>query len=135
MITKKQISYFNRARNAALASNHPQYKLGAVVVFKHQVISVGSNNFHKSHPKQVELNKLRFDADCKNSIHAELAALLPVINKYDLSTATIYVYREHANGTLAMARPCKGCMSLIRGCGIKKVYYTTCDGYAEETIL
>ena len=65
-------------------------------------------------------------------LHAEVAALLPVINKFDLSEAVVYIYRENKLGQLAMCRPCKGCMSFIKACGIKKIYYTTYDGYAEE---
>lgn len=53
-------------------------------------------------------------------LHAEIAALLPVINKFDLSQAVIYVYRENKLGQLAICRPCKGCMSFIKACGIKK---------------
>lgn len=135
MVTKSELSYFRLAKNVMMTSNHPQYKLGAVIVHKHQVISTGTNNFYKSHPKQVELNKKRFDAECKGSIHAEVAALLPLINRVDLSRATIYVYREHVDGTLAMARPCKGCMSILRECGIKKIYYTTDKGFAKEVLI
>ena len=134
-MTKSELSYFRVAKNTALSSNHPRYKLGAVVVHKHQIISTGSNNFYKSHPMQVELNKKRFDAQIRGAIHAEVAALLPLINKVDLSNATIYIYREHKDGTLAMSRPCKGCMSIIRECGIRKIYYTTDKGFAKEVLI
>lgn len=46
--------------------------------------------------------------------------------------AVLYLYRENKLGELAMCRPCKECMSFIRACAIKKIYYTTYDGYAEE---
>ena len=52
----------------------------------------------------------------------------------DLSNAAIYVYRVHKNGTLAMSRPCPSCMQLIKDVGIKRVFYTTENGYVYEKI-
>lgn len=63
-----------------------------------------------------------------------MSALIPLINKEDLSRASIYVYRQLKDGSLGMCRPCKACMALIKNLGIRKVYYTTYDGYAEEYI-
>ena len=131
-MTKKQISYFRQAKYASENSDFPRIHIGAVVVNKHNIISSGCNKQTKTHRLQVELNKKRFSPDSVGKLHAEVCALLPVINKVDLSDATIYVYREDRKGNLALCRPCKACMSLIKACGIKKIYYTTYDGYAEE---
>ena len=68
--------------------------------------------------------------------HAEFAALLPLIRKrVDLTGATIYVYRETADKKLAMARPCPRCMSLIKKYGIKRIKYSTPDGFAVERVF
>ena len=44
------------------------------------------------------------------------------------------MYREHKDGTLAMARPCSRCLAVIKSLGIRKIKYTTEDGYASETL-
>ena len=131
-MTKRQLRYFNQAKEVAQQSDFPRVHIGAIVVYKHQVISKGCNTSSKTHRIQSQLNRKRFNANSSGMLHAEVAALLPVINKFDLSQAVIYVYRENKLGELAMCRPCKGCMSFIKACGIRKIYYTTYDGYAEE---
>lgn len=131
-MTKRQLNYFRQARDASYMSDFPRVHIGAVVVHKHKIISKGCNSGRRTHKIQAELNKKRFSEDSSGMLHAEVAALLPVVNKVDLTGATIYVYRENMLGDIAMCRPCNGCMSFIRACGIKKIYYTTQDGYAEE---
>ena len=55
---------------------------------------------------------------------------------YDLSKAKLYVYREtKKTHKLAMSRPCNACMAQIKAMGIRRIYYTTDDGYCEETIV
>lgn len=134
MKNKQQI-FFNAAKEVSKLSNHPRAKLGCVVVEHGRIISSGHNSFTKTHPLQKKLDKIRFDEDSTAKVHAEVAALLPLINsRIDLNKASIYVYRAYKNGELACARPCAGCMSLIKQCGIKKVYYSTSDGYAVEDL-
>ena len=52
----------------------------------------------------------------------------------DFSKVEIYTHRRRANGSLSMARPCPSCMALIKDLGIKKIWYTTEDGYACEFV-
>ena len=134
-MTKTQSSFFRVAKNVSELSDFPRVKIGAVVVNKHRIISSGYNSKHKTHRLQAEYNKERFDGYSSGMIHAEMSALLPLINRVDLSKATLYVYREQKNGELGMCRPCKACMAIIKELGIKKIHYTTPDGYAEEYIL
>ena len=91
---------------------------------------------YKSHPRQKELNKYRFDDTdvCKHHIHAELNAILHA-HFCELEDASIFVYREDKNGNLANCRPCKACMQAIKTAGITVIYYTTPDGYCKETLL
>lgn len=131
-MTKTQLSYFRKARDISYESNFPRVHIGCVVVNKHKIISKGCNSYSRTHRIQSELNKKRFSEPSSGMLHAEIAALLPVVNKTDLSGATLFLYRENMQGEIAMCRPCKGCMSFIRACGIKKVYYTTAEGFAEE---
>ena len=135
MITKTDRAMFNIAKNISTLSDHPQYHLGAVVVHKHNVISTGYNSITKCDPIQAKMDTKRYGCECRGCLHAEIMALLPLIkSNADLSGAKVYVYREQKNSTPAMARPCAGCMSLIRAVGIKEVAYTTNDGFAKEDI-
>ena len=134
MISKSERAYFNAAKAISKLSDHKQ-KLGCVVVSNHHIISSGHNSATKYHRLQAELDKKYFGDNCLGPMHAELDALLPLIkNKFDLSNSTIYVYREHKNGDYAIARPCPRCMQLIKSCGIRKMKYTTEDGFANEYI-
>lgn len=133
-MTKRQMSFFRIARNVSQMSDFPRIHIGAIVVNKHKIISSGYNSGSKCHRLQAELNQKRFHTPSRGEIHAELDALLPLINKVDLSGAHLYVYREYGDGSLAPCRPCKACMSIIRRCGIKKIFYTTKDGYAMEQL-
>ena len=134
VMTKTQMSFFRMAKNASELSDFPRIKIGAIVVNKHRVVSSGCNSFTKRHRLQVKYNRERFDEPSDGCVHAEMSALIPLVNKEDLSRASIYVYRQLKDGSLGMCRPCKACMALIKNLGIRKVYYTTYDGYAEEYI-
>ena len=115
--------FFKLAKALADRSEH-HTKIGAVIVKKNRVISVGYNKPRKTHPK----SKHPF-----STIHAELDAILGVSRK-DLKDATIYVYREYKNGNPALARPCKYCWMHLEEVGIKKVYYTCSGGWKMEKI-
>lgn len=134
-MTHSNLAYFAAAKAVSELSDHKHYKIGAVVVMNHRIISSASNSNSKTHPLQKKYNKYRFTDEGDHKQHAELAALVPLIRDgMDLSNAAIYVYRVHKNGTLAMSRPCPSCMQLIKDVGIKRVFYTTENGYAYEKI-
>lgn len=132
---------FEAAKEASQNANYTggnSVKLGCVIVYKGAVLAKGCNS-DKTHPMQAKYNKWRF----KNSgnrylpdkCHAEMAVLAKV--KYldiNFVNAHIFVYRELKNGKKAMARPCPACMNALRAQGIKKIHYTTADGYASEKL-
>lgn len=132
-MTKKQKSFFDAAKAVSKMSDFPRIHIGCVVTYgNHRIIS-SSCNSTKTHPLQKRLNKERFDADTPHSLHAEVAALLPLLkDDIDFSKVEIYTYRNLANGHLSLARPCPSCMKLIKDLGIRKIWYTTDDGYACE---
>ena len=133
-MTKKEMALFRAAKAVSEFGNHHRHKVGAVVVLKHRIISSGCNST-KTHPLQKQYNQYRFTEDSVHTCHAELVALLPLIkDEVDLSNASIFIYREHKNHTIACARPCKSCMQLIKDCGVKRIFYTTEDGYAREDL-
>ena|ERR1700680_3739813 len=67
-----------------------------------------------------------------NHCHAEFNVLK---NINDGSKGVLYVYREKADGSLGLSSPCEFCRLLLRDKGIKKVVYTTKDGYAKEKLI
>ena len=134
-LTKSRKAYFKAAKSMSELSNFKQYHIGCIAVYKHKIISSGYNS-NRTNPKQKSLNKYRFNADTKHTLHAELACLIPLISRYDIEfkDVELYIYREHKNGELALARPCAGCQALIRELGIKSIYYTNDGGYSHEII-
>jgi deoxycytidylate deaminase len=132
---KLQEKLFKVAESVACLSEFPRIQIGAVIAKKSNIIAVGVNQ-EKSHPTQKEFNLNRFNGKldtCQHHLHAEMDAFLKVRNT-DLSKASIYVFRRNANNELAMSRPCPACMAMIKKSGIKKVYYTTNDGFAAERL-
>lgn len=131
---KSKNAYFKAAESVSLLSDH-RCKIGCVVVKGHRIISSGYNSSTRTHALQARIDKNYFKCDCAGYLHAETDALLPLINsKIDLSQASIYVYRYMNSGKIGMARPCPRCMKLIKSLSIRKINYSTYDGFAEETI-
>ena len=133
-ISKREKTFFKSAKTVSELSDH-KFKIGCVIVDKHRIISSGCNSDTKCHPIQREIDLKHFNVECLGKLHAEAASIIPLL-KYnvDLSRATLYTYREHKDGTPANARPCIRCMELIKKYGIRKIKYTTNDGYATEII-
>lgn len=124
------------ARNASKFSDFKKAQLGAVIVYKGKIISVGYNT-NKESPLQKSYNRYRgFNTDiCKNTNHAEIMAIKNARGiDINWAKASIFVYREKKNGEIALARPCKGCMMAISDLGIKNVYYTKSGGFGYEKI-
>lgn len=106
-------------------------------MYKNHILSVGYNT-NKTHPIQKKYNKYRdMEYDKGNepipALHAEMMCLLGLKDiDIDYSKVKLYVYREDNNGNTANCRPCPACMELIDRLGIKKIFYTTENGYAKE---
>ena len=134
-LTKRERAYFNSAKSISELSDH-RCRLGCVVVDGHRIISSGHNSKTKFHRIQSELDNKFFPGyENKGPVHAEVSALIPLIKRrVDLTGTTLYVYRENKDGKLAMSRPCPRCMELIKEQGIKRICYTTNDGYVNERI-
>jgi deoxycytidylate deaminase len=135
-LSRKEKIFFNTAKEISNLSDH-HYHLGCVIVDHHRIISSGHNSNTKCHPIQKELDTRFFGEESRGPVHAELAALLPLIKQHniDLSGATLYTYREDKHDHIAMSRPCPRCMSLIKKYGIKKIKYTTTDGFVTEKLI
>jgi deoxycytidylate deaminase len=110
------------ASKQAKKSTFERYKLGAVIVKKGRVMSVG-------------YNEIRYNSELrKSNIHAEEAAIMKLLRTKrleDLAGSTIYVSRIRANGSTGLAKPCGNCDALIKSVGIRAVVYTTSEGTTE----
>jgi deoxycytidylate deaminase len=135
-LTKSHKAYFKAARAISELSDFPRIKVGCVVVYGHKIISSGYNS-SKTNPTQKRLNVYRFDVDTPATIHAEVASLLPLVNRKDINfnDVSLYIYREYKNGDPALSRPCPSCMALIRQLGIKKLYYSGDGSYINEELI
>lgn len=114
---------FKLAAKCSLNGEHPQHRLGAVIVKGGSVLATGYNQLR--YTKQFR----------KPTLHAEADAILKVLkgqNQHLLVGSDIYVSRFTRGGAIGMAAPCASCMSLIASVGIKNVYYTTDDGTTEK---
>jgi deoxycytidylate deaminase len=135
-ITKSHRAYFKAAKAVSELSDFQRVNIGCVAVYSHRVISSGANST-KTNPLQKKYNIHRFSVDSGHTLHAEVECLLPLINRKDIdfSRVSLYIYRQHKDGTLALSRPCPSCMALIKELGIKKVYYTGNGSYISEIFI
>lgn len=118
-----KVRMFKRAALMAQYGEHKQHKVGCVIAKGNKVLSWGYNR-DKTHSKSPHAWAY---------IHAEFDAIRK-LNPEDLVGTTIYIYREKKNGSLALAKPCDSCHSLIKDIGIKEVCYTTEDGFERATV-
>lgn len=135
--SRVQRGFFRAADAVASLSDHRQAKLGCVLVDKHRIISSGHNSSTRCSPLQKQIDTARFGSpeQHKGFVHAETACLLPLIRQgYDMTRSDLYIVRRHKNGSLALSRPCPGCMSLLRANGVRRVFFSVEGGYSEEKI-
>jgi len=117
------------AKKVRVQSDYKFFQLGAVL-FTNKKIIVSACNSNKTSPSQAKYNTFRFDFDGSNfkpCNHAEIAAIRKFTrlkSNIRSSDLCVLVYREHADGSKALARPCPACEKALRDLGIKYVYYT-----------
>ena len=137
-MNNKQKRFFNVAREISFLSDFKRARIGAVVVEKNRIISTGHNS-NKTSPVQGKYNLKRgIDLSYPPRVHAEIAALTPLINKKDVNWnhVSLYIYREQKDGKLTCAKPCKACQTLINSLGIKTIFYSDWDGnFVKETMI
>jgi deoxycytidylate deaminase len=114
------------AEMAADCSTHRNYQVGCAVFLKGKLIALGTNN-DKTHPEQFRFGR-------SVSSHAEFLAIKKLKNKNLLNGATLVVCRKLKDGSLAQSRPCELCMPLLLASGVKRVVYSTAEGYKEERL-
>lgn len=60
--------------------------------------------------------------------HAEQMIIHKFKKRYDLKNCTLFVIRASKTHTLD-SKPCHHCLQTIKACGIKKIFYSTDNGY------
>lgn len=85
------------------------------------LISIGMNNYSKTHPKQFFYGAKSGNSD-KCFLHAEIAA---IVNAKNNSIDTIIT--THYTKKVRIAKPCASCMLAIMDAGIKHIYYTIAE--------
>lgn len=108
-------------------------RLAACLVYKNEIIAIGYNK-RKTHPIAKRFQK-HVEAIY---LHAEVDAIKNALRQYDEETiakATMYVLRvkrpdeDHRTFIRGMAKPCCGCQHAIDQFNVKKVLYTTEEGF------
>lgn len=135
-----KVRFFKFAREASKRATYQgshrfSPMIGAVAVYKGSIVATASNS-NKTSPLQARYNIYRFNADTPDKCHCETALVQKLRWKFgdslDWTKVHIYLYREYKDGTIAPSRPCPSCMTMLRELGIKRIAYTTENGYAEE---
>jgi tRNA(Arg) A34 adenosine deaminase TadA len=102
-------------------------KVGALLLNKNKVVATATNLERKSHPIQARFAE-RVGLHQKIYLHAEIAALVKCKEEYD----TIVVARVNNQGKIRLAKPCPCCSLAIEESNIKRIYYTTNEGFLYE---
>ena len=108
-------------------SSPSKKKVGAVLLNKNKVVTSATNLETKSHPLQARFAE-RVGLHEKIYLHAEIAALVKCKEECD----TIVVARVNPQDKLRMAKPCPICSLALEEAGVKKVHYTTDNGFLYE---
>lgn len=98
-----------------------RFRMAAAVLDKSgNVLSVATNSYRKTHPKQAYYAN-KFGEKDKHFLHAEISALV----KAKGDPYKIVVARIGKGGALRCAMPCPICMMAIKDSGIKLIEFTT----------
>jgi deoxycytidylate deaminase len=88
---------------------------------KGNVLSIGQNNYIKTHPYQAQCAK-KAGLPEKIYLHAEIDA---IVKCKDISKAhSIHIFRKGKSQEFLLAKPCPVCVTAINNTPIKKVYHT-----------
>lgn len=135
MLYNTDYKFFDKARQAAMVSDYSKAHVGCVAVYQGNIIGIACN-CNKTHPTQKYYNRYRKPSESLlPKLHAEINCINSIKHlDIDFSKVKLYIYRIRKNQPFGISRPCPSCMAAIKDLGIRKIYYTTNDGYAYERI-
>ena len=130
--------FFEEAKKESHLSDYHGAHLGALAVYKDKFILARAHNTSKTNTTQYYYNRYRIED--KSDIMLKPARAHAETNLYrkiryldiDFKDVVVYIYREHKNGQMALAKCCPSCEKLLRNLGIRIVCYTDAGGYVEE---
>lgn len=93
-----------------------------------RVISQATNSYQKSNPKQKQFSILAGMSDKRIYLHSEIASLLRARGAY---VHTLKIERYDSQGNPKLAWPCPSCQLFIKEYGVKRVVFTTEEGFKE----
>lgn len=142
-LSKSDMRYFDMAHKMADKSTYDPFHLGCVFVYQGHVIGSGFNE-DKTSPIQKKYNRYRhFKYDNKpimHKNHAEISCLKSVPKSVDAATdwskVKVYIYRVSPgrDSKYGLARPCSGCLKMLRDKGVRRIYYTGDSSYVYEEL-
>lgn len=134
MLSKKLMSHITTLKKITRdIDSVGNQRLAACIVKNNRVVSFGHNK-RKTHPLQTRFAKNRHSV----YLHAEIDAIknaLKEIKVEELSQCILIIVRTKKDGSLGMAKPCKGCTRAIETFGIKQVIYSTEEENYFEQLL
>ena len=132
-MTKRDMVFMNIAKSMSKLSDSKRQHIGCVAVDGKRILSSACNS-EKTHPLQQKYNYFRGVYNYPHRVHAEVKCLSVLIGRKDIdfSRISLYIYREHKNGDLALSKPCLACARLIKDLGIRNVHYTGDNSYIHE---
>jgi deoxycytidylate deaminase len=93
-----------------------------------RIISIGCNEYHRSHPLFKHFSQLAGESDHKIWKHAEFSAVIAAGKR---KIHTVFVERYSRSGLPANAEPCPTCKIMLRAFGVRRVLYTHENGIQE----
>lgn len=104
-----------------------QNKHFAFLLQRNKILSIGFNNYDKSHPTSKNFSPENHESD---RVHAELDCLMKVRwnENISLNKCTLVVIRLMRRGGVGMSKPCPKCQRFIDSMDVGQVVYSDADG-------
>lgn len=115
-----KIGVFKKCIEELDKSEHPIFKMGAVVFKGSRIISSAHSCFRMN---GIPAKYKRFP----HTLHAEQAAIMEG-NKERMKGASILILRTNPSGNLSLAYPCFYCMESIKLVGIRWIFFSDRTG-------
>jgi hypothetical protein len=116
------------AKIGAEKSTTKPFKVGAALLYKSNVVIAWNSD--KGSPGAARWFKYP-----AGGTHAEFRLFTNYLLERLPIAGTVYIYRQLANGSTALAKPCMACRTMLSALGIKSIVYTDYnDTYIKEKL-